>query len=190
LWITFFVGAVYNTYMAINTLTASLANISRTLSSPTWDLVLIFVLIGGSLFWAFLAGRRKIISAIMLTYVALAIFPAIPVEGLVGSLGLRDQSLGAIGIFLILLVLIVWLLGARRGRAFSPGGPWWQVLLLSFVQAGLLVHIVLSFLPSERIALLSPLTRGVFADPSVHVWWLAAPAALLVIIRRLAMREE
>jgi hypothetical protein len=190
LWISFLAPSAYNIGMSFTDVTVSLANISRTLSSPTWDLILIFVLVGGTLFWAFLAGRRKIVSAIMLTYVALAIFPAIPVERIIGMIGFRDQALGSMGIFIILLVLIVWLLGARRGRAFSPGGPWWQVALLSFVQAGLLVHIVLSFLPSEGIASLSPLTRQVFTDPDLHIWWLVVPAALLVIIRRFEMHGE
>lgn len=176
--------------MPFASLASSAQGAAQILSHPTWDVVLLLVLAGGGLFWAFLAGRRKIVSTIMLTYVALAIFPAIPAERLARSIGLRDPALGAIGTFFILFVLIVWLLGARRGRAFSPGGPWWQVLFLSFVQAGLLIHIVLTLLPSERAAGLSPLARAVFANPAFHLWWLVAPAAFLVIIRRLAMREE
>lgn len=176
--------------VTFSSLASSANGAVKVLSNPTWDLILIFVLVGGAIFWAFLAGRRKIISTIMLTYVALAIFPAIPVERLAGAIGLRDRALGSIGIFIILVVLIVWLLGARRGRPFAPGGPWWQVLLLSFIQAGLLIHIILTFLPPEQTAFMSPLARRVFADPAIHVWWLVTPAAFLIIIRRLAIREE
>mgnify|MGYP001607111302 FL=1 len=125
----------------------------------------------------------------MLSYVALAIFPAIPVERIVSSLGLRDAVAGKIGVFFILLALLIWLLGARRAKPFSPGGSWWQVLLLSFTQVGLLTHITISFLTPDRIEVLSPLTRRVFADPDIHLWWLVAPAALLILIRRLEMRE-
>ena len=176
--------------MPFSSLATSAQGAAQILSNPTWDVILLLVLAGGGLFWAFLAGRRKIISTIMLTYVALAIFPAIPAERLARSIGLSDPAVGTIGVFFILFVLIVWLLGARRGRPFSPGGPWWQVLFLSFVQAGLLIHIVLTMLPSDRAAALSPLSRAIFANPSFHLWWLVAPAVLLVIIRRLSMREE
>lgn len=164
--------------------------VSAILSRPTWDMMLITLIIGGSLFWSFLAGRRRIISTIMVSYMALAIFPAIPVARLTAMLGLRDQFLGAIGVFLILFVVMVWLLGARRSRPFAPGAPWWQVFLLSVAQAGLLAHIILSLLPPTETIPLSPLTRRIFLDPSVHIWWLAAPAVLLVFIRRLALRDE
>ncbi|OHA02599.1 MAG: hypothetical protein A3C92_03065 [Candidatus Sungbacteria bacterium RIFCSPHIGHO2_02_FULL_53_17] len=168
----------------------SLQGASALFSNPTWDVMLTVLLVGGSLFWSFLAGRRKIVSTIMVTYIALAIFPAIPAARLTAMMGIRDQFLGTIGIFLILFILMVWLLGARRSRPFAPGAPWWQVFFLSVAQVGLLTHIILSLLPSAQTAFLSPLTRRVFVDPAVHLWWLVAPAVLLILIRRLAMRDE
>ena len=181
----------YNTSMQIPAFSAqSLQSASALFSNPTWDVMLIILLVGGSLFWSFLAGRRKIVSTIMVTYMALAIFPAIPVAQLTKMLGIRDAFLGTIGIFLILFILMVWLLGARRSRSFAPGAPWWQVFFLSLAQSGLLAHIILSLLPPSQTILLSPLTRRVFLDPSVHLWWLVAPAMLLILIRRLAMRDE
>lgn len=160
------------------------------LTHPTWDVILVGFLIGSSFFWAFLAGRRKIVSTIMVTYMALAIFPAIPADRLVSMLWLRDRFIGTIGVFLILFVVMVWLLGPRRGRPFARGAPWWQVFFLSAGQAGLLTHIILSLLPPAQTVLLSPVTRRIFLDPSVHLWWLLAPVALLIGIRRLAMRDE
>lgn len=169
---------------------ASVQSAAAIFSHPTWDVLLIMLLVGGSLFWSFTAGRRKIVSTIMVTYVALAIFPAIPVVRLTALLGVRDQFVTSIGIFLILFVLMVWLLGARRGRFFAPGASWWQVFLLSLVQGGFLMHIILSLLPASQTAQLSFLTRRVFLDPTVHVWWLVTPAILLIIIRRIALRDE
>lgn len=163
---------------------------SAMLSRPTWDVMLVVLLVGGSLFWAFLAGRRKIVSTIMVTYMALTIFPAIPAERLTAMLGIRDAFIGTIGIFLILFILMVWLLGARRSRPFARGAPWWQVFFLSLAQAGLLAHIILSLLPPAQAALLSPIARRVFVAPDVHLWWLVTPAVLLILIRRLAMRDE
>ena len=177
--------------MQIPSLSAkSLQSASAFLSNPTWDVLLVMVLVGGTLFWAFLAGRRKIVSTIMVTYVALAIFPAIPVSRFTALLGLRDPLAGTIGIFLVLFLVMVWLLGARRARPFARGAAWWQVFFLSMAQTGLLAHTILSLLPPAQIALLSPLTRRVFVGPTVHLWWLIVPVLLLAVIRRLAMRDE
>jgi len=168
----------------------SLASAGAALSHPTVDIGIIFTLLAGGFFWALVAGRRKVVSTIMLTYIALAIFPALPTENILSSIGLRDHALGAIGAFLVVFLILGFLLGARRGRAFGIVGPWWQTLALSFLQMGLLIHIVITFLSDEKKSALSPLTRRIFADPGVHLWWLLAPILFLVIVRRLSMRED
>lgn len=174
----------------LSSLSPSFASVSAALSHPTVDIGIIFALFAGGLFWAFVAGRRKVVSTIMLTYIALALFPALPTERILSSIGLRDQSLGTIGVFLILFILLALFLGARRGRAFGIVGPWWQTLALSFLQVGLLIHIIFSLLADEKKNMLSGFTRGIFADPGAHVWWLLAPILFLIIIRRLSMRED
>ncbi|MFY9463215.1 MAG: hypothetical protein WAP52_03455 [Candidatus Sungiibacteriota bacterium] len=174
----------------LSSLSPALASAGVALSHPTVDIGIIFTLLAGGLFWAFVAGRRKVVSTIMLTYIALALFPALPIDRIISSIGLRDSSFGAIGAFLILFIVLAFFLGARRGRAFGIVGPWWQTLALSFLQVGLLIHIVFSLLADEKKNMLSGFTRGVFTDPSVHLWWLLAPILFLVIIRRLSMRED
>ncbi len=174
----------------VASLVPSLASAGAALSHPTVDIGVLFTLFAGGLFWAFMAGRRKVVSTIMLTYLALAIFPALPAEKIISSIGLRDRAVGSIGIFVILFILLALFLGARRGRAFGIVGPWWQTLALSFLQMGLLIHLVLSFLADEKKNMLSGLTRRIFADPGTHLWWLLAPILFLVIVRRLSMRED
>ena len=151
---------------------------------------MIFALLAGALFWAFVAGRRKVMSSILMTYVALAVFPAIRQERIVAALGLDRSSFTAAGIFLGLFIILVLFLGARRRHAFSLSGPWWQTLFLSFIQMGLLIHIVLSLIPDDVIQRLSPLTRSVFTDSGVHIWWLIVPVVFLILIRRLTLRDE
>jgi hypothetical protein len=160
------------------------------LSHPTADLGVVFALLAGGLFWAFVAGRRKVISTIMVTYIALAIFPALPLDRIMGAVGQRGSSFSLVGAFLLFFFLLAFLLGARRGRAFGITGPWWQTLVLSFLQMGLLIHIGLSLLPDDRKDVLSGIIRRIFTAPGAHLWWLLAPVAFLVIIRRLSMRED
>lgn len=174
----------------VSSLSPSLASAGAALAHPTVDLGIIFTLLAGGLFWAFVAGRRKVVSTIMLTYVALAIFPALPIERIISSVGLQNKSLGAIVAFLLLFLLLAFFMGARRGRAFGIVGPWWQTLALSFLQVGLLIHIVFSLLADDKKNMLSVFTRSIFTDPSTHLWWLVAPILFLIIIRRLSMRED
>ena len=82
------------------------------------------------------------------------------------------------------------LLGRGGARAFAAGTPWWQVFLLSFVQAGLLIHIVLGFLSPDKAKLLAPLTRNFFANPDLHLWWLLGPLVILILIRWFEWKEE
>jgi len=174
----------------VSSFVPSLASAGAALSHPTVDVGIIFTLLAGGLFWAFVAGRRKVVSTIMLTYIALAISPALPTDRIISSIGLRDRSLGAIGAFLILFLLLALFLGARRGRAFGIVGPWWQTLALSFLQVGLLIHIVFSLLADDKKNMLSGFTRRIFTDPSTHLWWLLAPILFLAIVRRLSLRED
>lgn len=174
----------------VSSFSPALASSGAVLSHPTVDIGILFTLFAGGLFWAFVAGRRKVVSTIMLTYIALAVFPALPVERIISSVGLRDKSSGAIAAFLVLFLLLAFFMGARRGRAFGIVGPWWQTLALSFLQVGLLIHIVFSLLADDKKNMLSGITRRIFTDPSVHLWWLLAPILFLVIIRRLSMRED
>ena len=160
------------------------------LSHPTWDILLLFVLIAVGFFYGISAGRRKIISSIIYTYVALALVPAIPIERVGKLLNIQNFFFLKVGAFLFIFLLLIVLLSRGGARAFSASSSWWQVFVLSFVQAGLLIHIILSFLPTEKIKELAPLTKTVFANPNFHIWWLVGPVIILILIRKTELREE
>lgn len=168
---------------------AAVVQFQKIISHPTWDLVVLFALVAGGLLYGITAGRRKIVSTLMLTYVASALFSAIPAEVFANMPWVKEKFVALLGMFLALFLLLAWLLGARRARGFASDGSWWQIFLLSFLQMGLLIHIILGFLPFDRIQALAPLTRNVFANPNTHFWWLAAPVVVLILIRRLEARD-
>ena len=168
---------------------ASVSHAAAALSHPTVDAIVLFVLIAGGLFYGIIAGRRKIVSSLLLTYVAIAIFPTLPIEKLALLSGTRDSSVISMAAFIILFVLLVLFLGARR-RGFGQSSTWWQIFSLSFLQMGLLIHTVLGFLPPEKSSALAPFTRSVFANPTLHIWWLVVPILALAVIRRLIHRDE
>ena len=159
-------------------------------SHPTWDLILIFALLAAGFFYGLMAGKRRIAATIIYTYVALAISSALPLNTWVSSSSEMDKFFIKAGAFVFLFLVLSFFLGSRRGRGFAPASSWWQIFLLSFLQMGFLIHSVFQFLPNEKIKLLAPLTKKVFANPDFHIWWLIVPIAVLIFLRRLETRDE
>lgn len=167
------------------------ADVEQALSHPTWDIILIFALVAAGFFYGIAAGKRRIAATILYTYVSLAIAIATPVEKLSPLVGSKEKFFLVSGVFLVTFFLLTFLLGSRKKRwGFAPATSWWQVFLLSFLQVGLFIHLLLSFLPAQTIAMLAPITKNIFANPQLHVWWLLIPIVVLVLMRRLDAGEE
>lgn len=158
-------------------------------SNPTWDIISVFTLIAIGFFYGISAGKRRIAVTLIYTYVALAIHTALPLTKLNQSLGVKEDFFLKIGSFLAIFFLVVFLLSSRKNRGFAPAAAWWQIFILSFMQAGLLIHTVLNFLPPEKIKLLAPITKKFFASPDLHIWWLLVPLVFLIILRRFDMQD-
>lgn len=158
-------------------------------SNPTWDLILIFAMLAIGFFYGISTGKRRIAATLIYTYVALAVFSALPLDKLNQVFGVKEEFFLKIGAFLLIFFLLAFLLGSRKSRGFAPPGAWWQIFLLSFLQVGLLIHTLLNFLPTEKIKLLAPLTKNLFANPDLRIWWISIPIALIVILRRFESRD-
>ena len=169
---------------------AQVDNITRILSHPTWDIILLFALLAAGFFYGISAGKRRIAATILYTYVSLAVSAALPLEKWTGADGNMEKFYIRAGAFFSVFLILAFTLGSRRARTFAPAGSWWQIFLLSFLQIGLLIHTTLGFLPVDKIKLLAPLTKNVFANPNLHIWWLAVPIVVLVILKRIESRDD
>lgn len=169
---------------------AALQSTYQILSHPTWDLVLIFALLSAGFFYGISAGKRRIAATILYSYVSLAISSALPLTTWMNSSSAIEKFYIRGGVFLGLFLLLAFTLGSKRSRGFAPASSWWQIFLLSFLQVGLLVHLILGFLPQETIGMLAPLTKNVFANPQLHIWWLLIPIVVVILFRRFESRNE
>lgn len=167
-------------------LTSLTATAMRVWSHPTWDLVLLLVLFAGGFFYGVSARKQRVTATLTYTYLALLLFTALP---LAWRSRLEEQFLYSIGVYTIIFLGLCVVLGTKH-RLFGRAGHWWQSIVLSFAQVALLIHIYLGFLPADRAALLAPLTKYIFANPSLHFWWLLGPLALTAVVRRLNSRED
>jgi hypothetical protein len=159
------------------------ASAMNFLSDPTWDIVVIVALIGGGFFYGLSTGKVRIAATLLYTYVAYALFLAFPAEK-ISAFVTQDVFWVRVVLFTVLFIVLVLFLGGRRRPGRAPASTWWQVFLLSFLQAGLLIHIILGFLPKETIATLAPVTKIVFANPDFTVWWFLIPLVMLIILKR------
>ena len=160
------------------------------LSHPTWDVMTIVALVGIGFFYGIAAGKRRIAITILYTYVAYAITSVLPFERLSAFANFPQEVFIKAGIFLILFFVLPLLLGAKQRIRFANAGAWWQIFILSFLQAGLLLHILITFLPGEYTALLAPVTKNLLTTPGFHLLWFIGPLVALIVLRRLESRNE
>lgn len=149
---------------------------------PTWDLfIVLFFIIAGFLYGLSL-GRDRIITIIISIYMSLAVVNTPPVANVVQSWTAWKMST-----FLVVFIVLFFLLSRSalmKTIANSDAqGTWWQVILFSVVHVGLLVSIVLSFLPPEGVNKLSPLTRTLFTHDYARFIWIIAPILLMILLK-------
>lgn len=156
----------------------------QILSHPTWDIILIFVMIAIGFFYGISRGRHKMVSSVINTYVALALFNAVSIDAIAKMFRTDNLFIVKTAVFFAIFLPLVFLMNRGRPRYLRSNISWWQVFLLSFIQTGLLIHIVFSFLSPEITKSLAPITKSFFANTNLTIWWLGLPLLFLIFIRR------
>lgn len=174
----------------MNELAAIKLSAEKIISHPTWDVVVVFAFIAIGFFYGISAGKWRVAATIMYTYAALAITNSLPLDRWSQEFKIQEPFFVKMATFIGMFLFFSYMLGSRRKLSIAFSTSWWQVFILSFLQVGLLIHLLASFLPPEKIKILSPVVRTVFADPNLHVWWLVVPMAALIILRRFSARED
>src|SRR5262245_9913574 len=137
--------------------------------APSWDLFIILGwLIGGTLY-AFAAGRGRVMSILVSVFMAKLLVIEAPFLGTEISKRLNhvDAQWQQLAIFVILFLLIFMFMSryAFRGAGDSrhvSAFPFTVVFALA--QVGLLVNIIVGYLPPSAINNLSSLVRFLFVD--------------------------
>ncbi len=161
---------------------------SLDFSNPSWDLFILVFFVVASLLYGFSLGRDRIVVVMISIYMALAVIQNAPflkqftarVE--VGeSFALRVTVF--IGVFLLLFFLLSHSGLSRIFGANSGRGTWWQTMLFSFLHVGLLLSVVLTFLPIEAQEGLAPLTRMIFVSDMAKFIWILAPILVMFLVK-------
>ena len=156
-------------------------------SHPTWDLFIVVFLLVGTLIYGFSMGRDRIIMIMVAVYIALVAATHLPYSPQFGaSLPITNGFFVKISTFLGLFVVLFFMLtrSALNHAIAGSGalGRWWHILLLAFLQVGMLISVVLGFLPGEWLTHLSLLTQTIFVSPWGKFAWVLIPIFGLLIV--------
>jgi hypothetical protein len=155
-------------------------------SVPTWDLFILLFFVIGALLYGLSLGRDRVIVILVAVYMALAVVSNTPMlETFDFSVALGNNSALKITMFLGLFVVLFFLLSRSAllktiGGSGAPGS-WWQTLVFSILQVGLLISITLNFLPADMTRALSEATRQIFMSDQGRSAWMVLPILVMVV---------
>jgi len=157
-------------------------------TNPTWDLFIILFFIGASFLYGLSLGRDRIIVILVSIYMALAVVNSTPyLKNFETAISINQAFAFRLTTFLGLFVLLFFLLSrSALLRVFGEGsrGSWWQVIIFSIFHVGLLISIVLSFVPAEISQHLAPITRQLFTSEIGKFCWIVLPILSMILIRK------
>ncbi len=155
-------------------------------NNTSWNTA-ILVLFAGLIIFYFGAGLGKTAKGIMSVYVALAIVNTVsffrPDGPEVNIPGLLVLKLGSfVGLSLIILMLI-------SRYSFHPvmridlSGNVIERVIFGVLGSGMLIAILMSFLPSEIMGTITPVLRSVFNSDIGFAAWLIGPLVCLLFVK-------
>jgi len=164
-------------------------------TKPTWDLFIILFFVVAAFLYGFSLGRDRIVAILVSIYMGLAVVDTIPyLTKKIQELGLNQLFVFKISTFIVIFILLFFLLSRSAVMNTISGGgsrgPFWQIVLFSFLHVGLLISIVLSFLPVESLNDFAPLTRYVFATEGAQFFWVITPILAMVLAKNKEKEEE
>jgi len=154
----------------------------------SWDWIMALVFLGVALVYGFSMGKNRLVIVMLGSYLAYFITRAIPWKELT-FLKMPAGPDSTVQIF-IFLALVLGFFFAIPHSAFKSSlrlggrgrGAWWQILILSILQIGLILALVISFLPIKTLAVLSPLAKSIFIGGLAQFLWLLLPILAIMFL--------
>lgn len=152
------------------------------LSNPSWDTFLVLFFAATSVMYAFFVSRERLAVVLLSTYSSLAIVQATPIIGALLK-GYEDQNLFHVrlAVFVVLFLIMYVLLSHNMTLHAEIGHRWWQAVVLSVLQVGLLISSILSFIP--RAVFTTQLSEYFFTSDIARSAWLLLPIAAMIVMR-------
>jgi len=160
---------------------AGVETVSRILSNPAWDLLIMFFFLAFGFFYGISAGTRRLLALLFATYIGILLFENFSYL----NFFTQERSLLEVFVFraiafLTLIALLTFLLNRTIFSQLDKSNKVWRVLALSFLETGLLISAVFQLLPAKELFTFSPVTETLFASTEFFFWWLTLPLISLL----------
>ncbi len=157
--------------------------------SPSWDLFILLFWLVASVIYAFSSGRGRILTILVSTYMSQLLVREMPFLGQVAGdrLHVATGTLQQLAAFVVLFVILFFFLGRYAFKSSVDGKHFSGilfVLVFSFLQVGLLINIVLHYLPDYVQNAFSPMITFLFLHQYSNFIWLLLPVVFLIALGR------
>ena len=158
----------------------------------SWDLLIIIAAIIGVVLYGFTSGKNKIFTFLLSTYFSFLIVEFLPWKDLGAYLNYKKDFPSAtfeIFVFLALIVAFCFLfpnsaLGSSLRLGRTGRSSWYQVIIFSILQVGVLASAVLSFLPAKNLPDLNSLVKQLFIGQTPLFIWILLPILGIILLRK------
>jgi hypothetical protein len=152
---------------------------------PSWDLFILLFWLVAAVLYAIAAGRGRILSILVSVYMAkLLVLEAPFLQQVVNAkLNIVTFSLQQLATFAALFLILFFFLSKYGFRASAEGRSGSTLMFgvpFAVLQIGLLINIVLGFMPANVQNTMHPLINFLFLQQGVSFLWLIAPIAYLI----------
>lgn len=155
----------------------------QNLSNPSWDTFMILFFLGAAVIYSFFVSRDRLAVVLISVYSALAILERTPLLKNFFSATAQDIVFQyRLGVFIVLFIVLFLLFSHNLSMRAEIGHHWWQAMVLSVLQVGLVMSSFLSFIPPEKFS--SAVEDYFFTSDIARSIWLLAPIAAMIIMRR------
>lgn len=147
---------------------------------PSWDLFIVLFFLFAALVYGVALGRDRILVIMVSIYMALAVVNYVPfIAEFSADIAINNAIALKVTVFLGIFILLFFFLShsalLRTFGSSAEQGRWWQVIIFSLLHVGLLISVVLSFLPADVTQHLSAFTMQFFASDVAKAVWIITP---------------
>ncbi len=154
-------------------------------SAPAWDIIILLFIVFSVLVYSFTLGRERIVTLLISTYLSLAVATNLPfmdkLNEIINRFGFSTFKISAFLLVFCILFIVLTRSALLQGLGNMAGG-WWQIILFSLLQVGLMVSVILSFLPKDFLKQLSTFTQILFISDFGKFCWIVLPILALVFV--------
>lgn len=161
--------------------------ISRVnLEEPTWDLFILLFFVLAVLLYGFSMGKSRLVVNMVAIYVAMVIAQAVErLRVVTVYMPAHKLFMTQIAVFLIAFVGLYYLLGRKspleRVVRSARKEKLLHIVAYSIAHVGLIVTVILSFIPESIDVHFSSATQIMFLHDYAYIGWIVLPVILMII---------